>query len=360
MKKIIHIDADSFYASVEIRENPELKLLPIAVGGNPNSRGVIATCNYEARKFGIHSAMSSAMALKLCPSLRILPPRMSLYREYSLSMREIFSNYTDKIEPLSLDEAYLDVSDSTLCGGSATFIAKEIKEKVFEKLKISVSAGVAPVKYLAKIASDWDKPDGLYVISPKQVDSFVLPLSVKKLPGVGPVTAKKLAGRGIFTCADIQKLELSTMVRLFGTFGRRLYEMSYGIDERGIDSKSDRKSISVERTYASDMHNLESIFPNLEELLLSLDERFEKLDSPLMIKKLFVKIKFNDFSITTIESAATDNKGKNNERFHHLLSAGWQRQQKPVRLIGVGYRLSPSSYEQLPLPFEQDGSIRDE
>ena len=192
MRKLIHADCDCFYAAVEVRDNPDLRGRPLAVGGSPEKRGVIATCNYEARDFGVRSAMASGQALRLCPDLLIVPPRMKHYQQVSRDIHSIFSHYTDLIEPLSLDEAYLDVSGSEHCHGSATLMAKELRQKVRTDVGIIISAGVAPNKFLAKIASDWNKPDGLFVITPDQVDEFVKKLPVNKLHGVGKVTAEKL------------------------------------------------------------------------------------------------------------------------------------------------------------------------
>jgi DNA polymerase-4 len=193
-RKIIHIDADCFYAAVEVRDNPELRGKAIAVGGSATRRGVIATASYEARKFGIHSAMASATAVKRCPQLILIPGRMSVYREASRQMHEIFSDYTDLIEPLSLDEAFLDVSACPRCRGSATLIAQEIRKRIADDVGITVSAGVAPNKFIAKVASDMNKPDGQYVVTPQQIDEFLISLPVKRIWGVGKVTAQRLDG----------------------------------------------------------------------------------------------------------------------------------------------------------------------
>ncbi len=351
MKKIIHIDADCFFAAVEMRENPRWVGLPLAVGGSALRRGVIATCNYEARRFGVHSAMSSAHALRLCPQLEIVAPRMSLYREYSQTMQQIFSQFTDIIEPLSLDEAFLDVSESNSFYGSATLIAQEIRRQVEASLGIQVSAGVAPVKFLAKIASDWRKPNGLFVIQPEMVAHFVPTLAVKKLPGVGPVTAKKLARYGIHECADIQACGLEKVVRLFGAYGTKLHEMSQGIDARSIAPRSERKSVSVERTYDEDIQSVSALSPRLEELLVALQHRMEGSNVCDKAYKAFVKLKFDDFTITTMETRIGRSASQAFDIYARLMGAAWQRHKRPVRLLGVGVRMRDESPAQLDLPF---------
>lgn len=353
MKKIIHIDADCFYASVEMRENPELKQVPLAIGGAAEKRGVIATCNYEARNFGVKSAMPTAQALKLCPFLQVIPPRMAKYREYSQAMREIFEDYTSIIEPLSLDEAYLDVSNSDLCRGSGTLIAEEIRTRIRDEVGISVSAGVAPVKFLAKIASDWRKPDGIYVVEPNSVENFVKTLPVKLLPGVGPVTAEKLSRRGISTCEDLQKLGLKELIQLFGAFGSKLYQMSLGKDGREVKARSERKSISVETTFSEDISEVITLSTHLEKLKTSLDERIKNANAEKKVFKVFVKLKFNDFSQTTMESPLpNDSFALSLSSFQRLINAAWQRKKLPVRLVGLGVRLRTSSPAQLPLDID--------
>ena len=205
-RKIIHIDMDSFYASVEVRDNPQLKGLPIAVGGSAQTRGVLATCSYEARKFGIHSAMPVSMALRKCPELIILPVRMTIYKEVSAHIHAIFLQYTDLVEPLSLDEAYLDVTDVTLCKNSATLMAKQIRQEILATQGLTASAGIAPNKFLAKVASDWNKPNGQKVITPDEVDEFVHQLPVNCISGVGKVTAKHMTALNLKTCGDLQAL----------------------------------------------------------------------------------------------------------------------------------------------------------
>ena len=223
-RKIIHIDMDCFYAAVEMRDDPRLKGIPIAVGGAPDRRGVISTCNYEAREFGVHSAMATAYALRLCPQLKVLPGRMSHYQSISRQIRQIFGRYTDLVEPLSLDEAFLDVSDSELFKGSATRIAEDIRKTIKNELDLTASAGVAPNKFLAKICSDENKPDGQFVITPDEVDAFVVKLPVKKISGVGKVTAQRLAKHNIVTCADVREMGEKKLIQLFGGLGELLYQ----------------------------------------------------------------------------------------------------------------------------------------
>ncbi|GAB3625602.1 DNA polymerase IV [Pandoraea terrae] len=337
-RKIIHCDCDCFYASVEMRDDPSLRGRPLAVGGQPDQRGVIATCNYEARAFGIRSAMPSGQAVKLCPDLLILPPAMERYREASQRIMAIYRDYTDQIEPLSLDEAYLDVSDSGRCGGSATLIAREIRARIAADVGITVSAGVAPNKFLAKIASDWRKPDGLFVIRPDDVDAFVAALPVERLFGVGKVTAERLRALGVDTCGDLRTHALADLCDRFGVFGQRLYERCRGIDTREVCPDRERKSISVETTYTRDLKTLADCEAALQPLLRQLDERIVRArrGEPLTIAKVFVKIRFADFSRTTAEAGAL---GVDPEQCRQLLGEAVARRRRPVRLLGVGVRL---------------------
>jgi DNA polymerase-4 len=343
LRKIIHVDADSFYASVETRENPDLSGRPMAVGGSAERRGVIATANYEARKFGVHSAMASSRAMALCPQLLILPPRFELYRSVSTQFHEIFRDYTELIEPLSLDEAYLDVTDSTLCHGSATLIAQEIRRRVREELNLTVSAGIAPNKFLAKVASDWNKPDGMFTITPDQVAEFVLDLPVNRINGVGRVTAGKLRDLGVESCGDLQTLSLETLVKRFGKYGRRLHEVARGVDTRRVQPSRVRKSISVERTFARDMADQSEMALALDDLLTELEQRFDRISGRYFAVKRVIKIKFNDFSQTTQEETigASGELWKERERYHRLLASAWPRGARPVRLLGAGLRLQP-------------------
>ncbi|MDC9597664.1 DNA polymerase IV [Xenorhabdus anantnagensis] len=301
MRKIIHIDMDCFFAAIEMRDNPSLCNIPIAVGGSADRRGVISTANYLARRFGVHSAMSTAIALKLCPQLKVIPGRMALYKEVSQHLRQIFSRYTELIEPLSLDEAYLDVTDCHYCHGSATLIAQEIRQVIFDELQLTASAGVAPVRFLAKIASDINKPNGQYVISPEQVEAFVKSLPLRKIPGVGKVTAKRLSDMGLETCSDVQHYDKLALIKNLGKFGLSLWERCHGIDERLITPERLRKSVGVEKTLAQDIHEWHECVELIEKLYPELEKRLEKVKSDLRIARQGIKLKFDDFQLTTQE-----------------------------------------------------------
>ncbi|MDN7917886.1 DNA polymerase IV [Burkholderia gladioli] len=341
-RKIIHLDCDCFYASVEMRDDPSLRGRPLAVGGRPDRRGVIATCNYEARRFGVHSAMSSALAVRKCPELLILPPSMDKYRVASRAIMAIYRDYTPEVEPLSLDEAYLDVSGTERCQGSATLIAREIRERVRDTVGVTVSAGVAPNKFIAKIASDWNKPDGLFVVRPHQVEAFVAALPVRKLFGVGRVTAGRLERLGIETCAQLRDWSLFDLHREFGAFGRRLHELSRGIDERRVHADRERKSVSVETTYVADLVTPEQCAEELRKLVVQLDTRIERTHSRKTIRKLFVKIRFADFQRTTVECVADRSDA---DTAVALLEKGLERRRQPVRLLGVGVRVDEDTAE---------------
>lgn len=301
MRKIIHIDMDCFYAAVEMRDNPRYRHLPIAVGGDPRKRGVVATANYLARQFGVHSAMSTAQAIKLCPNLKVIPGRHAVYKEVSNQIHQIFARYTSAIETLSLDEAYLDVTECKLCHGSATLIAQDIRQAIFNELELTASAGVAPLKFLAKIASDMNKPNGQYVIRPEQVNHFIEQLPLNKIPGVGKVTEKKLAELGLFTCNDVVNYDLTKLLNQFGKFGRVLFERCQGIDEREVCNDRQRKSVGVERTLIDDIYQWEACLDQLEPLYDELEKRLSKVRTDLSIARQGVKFKFDDFQLTTQE-----------------------------------------------------------
>ncbi len=335
-RKIIHIDADCFYAAVEIRDNPKLQGLPIAVGGSASRRGVIATASYEARKFGVHSAMASATALKRCPDLILIPGRMSVYHEASRQMRDIFAEYTDLIEPLSLDEAFLDVTNCQQCKGSATLIAGEIRQRIENAVGITVSAGIAPNKFIAKIASDWNKPNGQTVVTPDQIDAFMADLPVKHIWGVGKVTAARLEKLGIKTCADVRNHDIFEFVQQFGQFGEHIHRLAHGIDNRPVVSEWRRKSVSVENTFEQDLPDLQSCIDQLPALLDSLEKRTHNLDEDYRIHNCFLKMKFRDFSQTTVERQNTTPVLND---LTMLCEQAWARGEIPVRLLGIGVKL---------------------
>lgn len=350
MRKIIHIDMDCYYAAVEVRENPSLRGKPIAVGGSESNRGVIATCSYEARQYGVHSAMPTSRALCLCPQLILLPVQMSLYKEISSRIQALFYQYTDLVEPLSLDEAFLDVSESEHCRGSATLIAQEIRQRIFATERITASAGVAPNKFLAKVASDWNKPNGQWVIRPEDIDEFVLQLPVTRIFGVGKVTGQRLADLGVESCQDLQAFSRERLGEHFGVFGARLYELARGIDERPVSTNRTPKSLSVEETYASDLPHLARCLQEVPGLFAEFTQRLARTQKRLSLRPrtLFVKLRFDDFETTTIQMAGTV---PTEEGFMHLCEQAWQRGKRPVRLIGLGVQFSPlDAPEQLELP----------
>ena len=342
MRKIIHCDCDSFYASVEMRDNPALRGVPLAVGGQPDKRGVVATCNYDARAFGVHSAMPMSQALRLCPDLTVLAPNMAKYKAESAKVMDIFRDYTDLVEPLSLDEAFLDVSDCQAARGSATLIAEEIRRRVHREVGITVSAGIAPNKFLAKIASDWNKPDGQFTITPDEVAEFVQQLPVNKLFGVGSVTAGRMAELGLTTCGDLQRLPITDLTRHFGKFGVRLYELCRGQDERPVRTRRLRKSLSAERTYAVDLPDLAACQTALADLVDELETRIERAACRTAITHRTIKVRFAGFETTTAAFSGTDT---GLQAYLELLATAWQRGSRPVRLLGVGVKLDTDSNE---------------
>ncbi|MDP4611757.1 MAG: DNA polymerase IV, partial [Opitutales bacterium] len=344
LRRIIHIDMDCFYAAVEMREHPELANRPIAVGG-ASGRGVLTTCNYAAREFGIRSAMPVFKARELCPSLVILPVRFELYREASRAIREIFKRYTDLIEPLSLDEAYLDVTHQKRSGAE---LAEEIRQAIHHETGLTASAGIAPNKLVAKIASDWNKPNGQCVVPPSQIDAFILPLPVRRIWGVGPKSAARLTEMGIETCGQLQALNQTELASEFGSFGLELYRLCRGIDERPVEANRVRKSLSNESTFSK---NLESLEDCEEALMRQHGELMEDLRSSApdrKIAKVLVKLKFSDFQRTTAEMPAQQAEPK---LYRQLLREAWGRSGQPVRLLGLGVRFAEtdSSPEQLEL-----------
>jgi len=297
-RKIIHVDMDSFYASVEQRDNPELSGKAIAVGAGPEGRGgVVATASYEARKFGVHSAMPSKKAQQLCPHIIFVYPRFEVYKKVSRHLREIFSRYTDLIQPLSLDEAYLDVTQDKLNIGSAIDIAKEIKQAIRDELQLTASAGVSINKFIAKIASDMNKPDGLTFIGPSKIQRFMEQLPVEKFHGVGKVTAQKMKSRGLHTGADLKALTEPELVNLFGKSGRFFYKIVRGIDNRVVEPNQQSKSIGAEDTFSQDLTLLEEMHLELDKITLVVFNRMTQYH--LYGRTVTLKVKFQDFKQIT-------------------------------------------------------------
>ncbi|MDR1779598.1 MAG: DNA polymerase IV, partial [Tannerella sp.] len=296
MRKIIHIDMDAFYAAVEQRDNPALRGKPVAVG-YPEARGVVSTASYEARKFGIRSAMPSLTARSKCPELIFVPPRFEVYHEVSMQIRDIFLEYTDLVEPLSLDEAFLDVTVNRKNNPSASLIAEEIRRKIREQTHLTASAGVSFNKFLAKIASDYRKPDGMFVITPDMAESFVESLKIERFFGVGKVTAQKMHANRIFTGKDLKQWTEAQLVHLFGKMGRMLYLNARGIDERPVEPNRITKSVSSETTFLQDKDNRVYLTVELYHLAR---EVFERMDAEQFYgKTVTIKVKYADFRIIT-------------------------------------------------------------
>lgn len=297
-RKIIHIDMDAFYASVEQRDHPEYRGKPIAVGGSPEGRGgVVATASYEARKFGVRSAMPSKRARDLCPDLIFVRPRFDVYKTVSVQIREIFHRYTDLIEPLSLDEAYLDVTADKQQIGSAIDIAQLIRKAIKEELNLTASAGVSINKFVAKIASDLNKPDGFAFIGPSSVESFMEKLPVEKFHGVGRVTADKMKKMGLFTGADLKKRTEEELTRDFGKVGAFYYKIVRGVDDREVQPHRETKSVGAEDTFPEDLHTVKEMNPELEKLGILVAKRLQKYE--LKGRTITVKIKYSDFKLIT-------------------------------------------------------------
>ncbi len=331
-RKILHLDMDCFFAAIELRERPELQGRPVAVGGQ-DGRGVLTTCNYEARKYGCRSAMPTFKARELCPELVVLPVRFEHYREESARIRRIFARYTDRIEPLSLDEAYLDVSHLRSEGAT---VAWAIREQIREETGLSASAGIAPNKFLAKIASDWNKPDGQFEIRAEEAEAFLETLPVEALWGVGKRTAEKLRELGIATCGGMREHSEIELVRHFGKFGRSLYRLCRGQDDRPVEPNRPRKSLGNEVTFRQNLRSLEEGLPRLDGIVEELAEDLLARHAHREIRECVAKVKFEDFRTTTAQRASDR---LDAELMRELLAEAWSRGEgKAVRLIGAAVR----------------------
>jgi DNA polymerase-4 len=334
-RKIIHFDMDAFYASVEIRDNPSLRGKPVVVGGSPQSRGVVCTASYEARKFGIRSAMSSAMAHRLCPNAIFLPVNFEKYRAASEEIHAVFRQHTDLVEPLSLDEAYLDVTVNR-SGQFAVKIAKLIQQEIWQKLRLTGSAGIAPNKLVAKIASDMNKPFGLTVVLPEQVEDFMRSLPLRKIHGVGPATEQRLKSLGYVKCGDVwSKTEQELCDQLGDNSGHWLYDMSRGIDEREVCTSYERKSMGREETFAQDLQQLPQILPELRRISSDVAECLS--EDNLSGRTITLKVKYSDFETITrrlslpIATADVDAIFNNAVKLLERTEVG----DRKIRLIGV-------------------------
>ena len=327
---------DAFYASVEQLDHPELRGKPVAVGGN-SQRGVVAAASYEARKFGVKSAMPSAKAAKLCPNLIFVPHRFPRYRELSQQIREVFFEYTDLVEPLSLDEAYLDVTESKIGLNSATLIAKEIKAKIQERTGLIASAGISYNKFLAKTASDMDKPDGLFVILPEEAEDFVSKLPVHRFHGIGKVTAEKMVKAGIFTGKDLRKKSLEDLKLRYGKSGQYYYNICRGTDDREVQPVRETKSVSAERTFEKNLYEMEDISEQVDRIARMTFERYRRSKASDG-HTITLKLKYGDFR--QITRSKTEEHAIHEEQpfvdiAHQLLTEELLNEQG-IRLIGVG------------------------
>jgi len=335
-RRILHCDMDCFYAAVHMRDDPSLAGKPVVIGGNPEGRGVVAAASYEARRFGVHSALPAARAARLCPQAIFIKPDFNRYREESQYIVEIFRAFTPIIQQVSIDEAYLDVTEHLEPWGSGTAVAREIKRRVSQERRLTVSVGVGPNRLVAKIASDFDKPDGLTVVKPVRVREFLDPLSVRSLPGVGPASELRLKRKGIETIAELRALALDRLKTLFGKHGQWLYDCARGIDERPVRTHRERKSLSCERTYAKDLQRLEEMDQELERMAERVSRGLKKRE--LSAQTVTVKVRYGDF--TTLTRSHTLPSPTSDEQvmatWAHRLLRKTEAGRRSVRLLGLG------------------------
>lgn len=348
-RKIIHIDMDAFYASIEQRDNPEYRGRPVAVGYGER-RGVVAAASYEARRYGVHSAMPSVTALRKCPHIIFVMPRFDVYRSVSNQIMQIFLEYTDKVEPLSLDEAFLDVTVNHKGIGSATLIAKEIKQKIYNRTRLTASAGVSYNKFLAKIASDFKKPDGLFIIEPEKAEAFVEKLPVNKFFGVGKVTARRMEELGIRTGFDLKQWTEIDLVREFGKAGITYFHFARGIDDREVESERVRKSLGAEETFLEDLYEIVDILGALDQIALEVYRRVKK--KKFLAKTLTLKIKYADFTVITRSKTVNYFIKTYEEIFElgkELLLQVEDIQERKIRLMGLTLKNAHAGQELLQL-----------
>ncbi|MFK5891597.1 MAG: DNA polymerase IV [Pseudomonadota bacterium] len=337
MRKIIHIDMDAFFASVEQRDNPSLRGCSVVVGGRPDSRGVVAAASYEARQYGIHSAMPCSQAYRLCPQTIFVKPRFDAYKKVSQQIRQVFLEYSDLIEPLSLDEAYLDVTKNKIQQPSATIIAQEIRVKIFERTKLTASAGISYNKFLAKIASDINKPDGIKVILPEQGETFVAELAIGKFYGIGKVTEEKMKKMGIYTGADLKAKPLQFLTQYFGNSAHYFYNVSRGIDDRQVKISSGvRKNMSNETTFSTDIDDIDELLKHLSRLSKKIADDCLKKD--LYGKTITLKVEYDNFQQITRSQTfqQTINDYQQIYSVSKKLLMSTEAGKRKIRLLGVG------------------------
>ncbi|TVP92314.1 DNA polymerase IV [Alkalibacterium sp.] len=356
-RKIIHIDMDAFYASVAMRENPELRNKPVIIARHPREtggRGVVATANYEARKFGIHSAMSAQKAFELCPHGRFVSPDFNLYRETSQKMHEIFKRYTDKIQPLSLDEAYLDVTENKLSQKSATILAERIRKDIKNELRITCSAGVSYNKFLAKLASDYNKPDGITVLPPDQSHNFLMNLPIEKYHGVGEKTVDRMHDMGIFRGQDLYDKNELELAGQFGKMGHSLYRKVRGIDDSEVKNDREPKSVGKESTFSDNLKTENEVIQALRVLAGKVMTNLKRKQKHGKI--VVLKIRYEDFETVTRRRSFPDYIKNENELFQIALSI-WEEENtsEGIRLLGITVTgLESAVFETIPLPLWKD------
>jgi len=336
-RKIIHIDMDAFFAAVEQRDDPELIGRPVVVGGQPDSRGVVATCSYEARKFGIHSAMPSSRAYQLCPQAVFVHPRFHAYKEASAAIHLVFQKYTDIVEPLSLDEAYLDVSECDVFDGSATLIAQQIRQDIFNSIQLTASAGISFNKFLAKLASDQNKPNGQFVIKPGEAQTYLKTLPIGRFYGVGKVTEARMHAAGIKTGGDLKNKNISELQKLFGNSAEYYFNISRGIDFRQVSSLRVRKSLGAETTFQKDVSDLNEMQKILTGLLVEVMESLAARE--LLAHTITIKVKYANF-IQVTRSYTSESVLSDVNMLRELLSVLLRKTEankKSVRLLGVSF-----------------------
>jgi DNA polymerase IV len=343
-RRIIHIDMDAFFAAVEQRDNPELVGKPVIVGGSPESRGVVATASYEARAYGVHSAMACARAKQLCPSAIFVRPRFGVYQRISRVLQGLFRQYTDLVEPIALDEAYLDVTYNKAGIRHASVIARQIQERIHQYTGLTASAGIGPNKFIAKAASGFRKPNGITIVRPERVGHFLSQLELRDIPGIGKVTHKEMRNIGINTIADLRSKSVEELTKHFGVRGNWFYSISRGQDDRQVQAQRERKSLGVEHTYSEDLRSMHEAKTKLHQLAEELTARVAKKDCKGLT--LVLKVKFNDFSIMTRQMPLGCLDGNSNLDLNELFRArsGQLLEQfanswRPIRLLGLSLRL---------------------